>query len=45
MIHLEEIFVNGSTILKHISNAYDDLACTGMIWLGIRTSGGPLRKR
>jgi len=30
---------------KHISKTYDGLANTGLIWLRIRTSGGPLRKR
>jgi hypothetical protein len=40
--HLEDLGVDGSTILKYIFEKGDAEAWTGLIWLRIRTGGGRL---
>jgi len=43
--HLEELCIDGKTILNLILNKLDVRAWTGFIWLWINTSGGMWLKR
>jgi hypothetical protein len=40
--HWEDQDLGGGTILKWILERYDAILWIGLIWLRIRTSGGPL---